>query len=476
MTSFVDRPSTMRALGIGLLAVILGAIWLTWAFFNQTFKDYDDVTLTGVKSGLSLPDNADVKLRGMIVGEVRETKFENGHIKLTLGMYPDMIDKVPAGVNARIIPKTLFGEKYIDLVPPKEPVGGSLKAGDTITNAVVPVEFEKFFNDIYPLLTAVPPEKVGATLTAFADSLEGRGDELGETFILANNYLKKFNPESKQAVDDIVEFGKVSDTYASEMDDFGDLLKNSAEVSRTTVDIDDDLADFFDETTSLSQVLERLFKGIGKDWITSSHNSVKPLATLAEYSSMFPCLLRGVETLATKHVDSVFANGTLHVKMVMISPQPKEWGSGARGSQERPLIPTEDAIEAEALVQPDNRSFVGGVPALGKVCDQLNEYHAGTGPHNGGPYDHEHPFPPIPARFWKLLGVQNSHNGKLGKEVDYGRVAAASSNLPGVDTPAQRDLLNRMTAGLTGVKTADVPDVASLLISPVVRGAEVTIQ
>ena len=63
-------------------------------------------------------------------------------------------------MRAEIIPKTLFGEKYISLIPTGSGSGQSLKAGDTITDAVVPVEFEKFFNDIYPILTAVPPEKI----------------------------------------------------------------------------------------------------------------------------------------------------------------------------------------------------------------------------------------------------------------------------------------------------------------------------
>jgi virulence factor Mce-like protein len=453
-----------------MLVLMVLAVWLVWAFFNQAFTDYDEVTLTGPRSGLSLPSNADVKLRGMIVGEVRETEFEDGQVKLTLGMNPQLIDKVPAGVTARIIPKTLFGEKYIDLVPPEGPASGSLRAGDTISNAVVPVEFEKFFNDIYPVLTAVPPEKVGATLTALADSLDGRGESLGETLVLANDYLTKINPETKQAADDIVEFGQVADTYASQMDNFGQLLENSSEVSRTVVDIDDDLADFFDETTSLSQVLERLFKGIGKSWIATAHNSLQPLGVLREYSAMFPCLLRGTEALTEEHVDDVMENGTLHIQLEIISPQPKKYGSGARGALERPVIPAETTVEGEALVQPENHSFIDNVPALGKVCDQLNAYAAGD-----GPYDHTNPFPPIPARFWKLMGIQNSHNGKLGSEADYPR-APAVSNLDGIDSPDQRDVLNRMTAGLAGVKSSEVPDVASLLISPVVRGAGVSVR
>jgi len=163
--------------GIGLIVVCCFFLWLSWAYFSKAFVEYDNVTLTGPKSGLALPERADVKLRGMIVGVVQDVRIENDHVVMTLGMDPQLIDRVPRNVRAEIIPKTLFGEKYVSLIPTGT-TDEHLRAGDTITNAVVPVEFEKFFNDIYPLLTAVPPEKVAYTLTALANSLEGRGDSL----------------------------------------------------------------------------------------------------------------------------------------------------------------------------------------------------------------------------------------------------------------------------------------------------------
>lgn len=458
-----DRPAFRRLLGASFAAVCCFFLWLVWAFFTQTFTEFDDVTLTGSRAGLSLPSNADVKLRGTFVGEVRETKFEDGRVTLTLGMNPELIDKVPAGVTARIVPKTLFGEKYIDLVPPKTPTNESLKAGDTITNAVVPVEFEEFFNDIYPLLTAVPPEKVGATLTALADSLEGRGESLGETLVLANEYLMKINPEMGQAVDDIVELGQVSDTYASQMDDFGQLLENSSEVSRTVVDIDDDLADLFDETTSLAQVLERLFRGVGNNWIATAHNSVQPLGVLREYSTMFPCLLRGTEALTEQHLDEVMENGYLHIQLEIISPQPTKYAL-----PERPTVATESAVEDEALFDPGNHSYVNGAPALGATCDEMNAAAAGQSPNT-----HADPMK-YPAAVSKLIGVRNSHNGKLGTDAEYNRPVAVGGTA-GIDSASQRAVLNRMTAALTGVPENDVPDVASLLISPVVRGAAMAV-
>src|SRR5437870_4237852 len=104
-----------------LIAFMVLMVWLTWAFFNKSFVNYDNVTLTGAKAGLSLPENADIKLRGMIVGEVREVKAQDGEVTLTLGMNPKLINEVPADVSAQIVPKTLFGEKYVSLIPPESP-------------------------------------------------------------------------------------------------------------------------------------------------------------------------------------------------------------------------------------------------------------------------------------------------------------------------------------------------------------------
>ncbi len=472
-TARLERPSSLRLLGVGLLLVCLFFGWLTWAFFSKAFTEYDDVTLTASKSGLSLPERADVKLRGMIVGVVREAKIEGDKVHLTLGMDPQLIDRVPRNVRAEIIPKTLFGAKYVSLIP----TGGTsehLRAGDTITNAVVPVEFEKFFNDIYPLLTAVPPEKVAYTLTALANSLEGRGESLGQTLEDSNTYLEKFNPENKQAIDDIVALGQVSNTYARQMDEFGDLLKNSAELSETVTDKESELEDFFEEGDQLADVLRKFLDAAGDDIIATAANSVQPLSVGAEYSTMFPCWFKGQNALIDDVVNGTFKNNTLHIAMKTVTPQPTRYGKPSDPDPEHPIVPKESVLESIDLAQPQIRGYKPNpadpdnpYPAgLGTICDEL--YAAAA----GNPRSPDEPLP-VPPELWKIVGIKNSHNGKLGTEADFNRAPVSSI---GIDSPAQRKVLNRMTTELTGVRTERVPDVASLLISPVVRGAEVSIR
>ena len=471
---------------MGLIALMVFFVWLTWAFFSKAFVNYDNVTLTGVKAGLNLPESADVKLRGMIVGEVREVKVVDDEINFTLGMKPEFIDHVPADVSAQIVPKTLFGEKYISLIPADDDATGgrSLRAGDTIRGAVVPIEFEKVLNDFYPLLTAVEPEKLATTLSALATTFEGRGEAFGETLVTMNNYLEKFNPESQGAVDDIVKFGQLSDSYANDMPTFGRLLRNSAFNSRTVVAKRTELAAFFDESRRLADQLTVLFRASGDDMVAVAEQSVAPLGVAEKYSSTFPCFFKAYDRLIDERLDSVFRGRILHIDLETVSPQPTEYEiADGRGRPsppgEHPVVPKQSVIDAEPAADPNEHGVRddGGPEGLGTVTDDLCRFAAGQ-----NPWSQENPWPGPDPGVFKMAGVQNSHNGKLGSEEDYNRAAVASladagyfePSLRGVDSPGQRAELNRMAAATSGVPVADVPDVASLLLSPVVRGAGVT--
>ena len=130
-TPLLERSGSLKALGVLFLAFILFFLWVTYAFFTKAFVDYDDVVLKTDTTGVNLPQNADVKLRGMIVGEVREVRPVGDGVELVLGMNPRLISSVPKGVSALLVPKTLFGENYVALIPPAGGGGESLQAGDT---------------------------------------------------------------------------------------------------------------------------------------------------------------------------------------------------------------------------------------------------------------------------------------------------------------------------------------------------------
>ena len=422
-----ESPLGLRCLGLALVGTMLLATCLSWAFFSKAFVEYDDVTVTASKSGLALPERADVKLRGMTVGTVRETKIENGRVVMTLGMDPQLIRRVPRDVRAEIVPKTLFGEKYISLVP-TSPASEHLQAGDTITDAVVPVEFEEFFNDVYPLLRAVPPETVASTLTALATSLEGRGDSLGQTFEHSNEYLKRLNPENKQAIDDLVALGQVSHAYANQMHHFGELLRNSSELSGTVVREEPNLARFFSEGAGLAGALHEFLDTAGGDVVATAGNSLQPLQFLAEYADMTPCFFKGTNAIADR-ADMIMNNNTFHGAMTIAPVQPTAYDPRT----ERPVLPSQADLDAFDLTNPrihgyhpnpadPDNPFPAG---LGTVCDELYQAAAGN------PRSPDELFL-WPRGWWKMFGVKNSHNGNFGSDADFNRAGFAGTRVSGL--------------------------------------------
>ncbi|HKY58133.1 MAG TPA: hypothetical protein VJL80_08860, partial [Aeromicrobium sp.] len=223
-----------------------------------------------------------------------------------------------------------------------------------------------------------------------------------------------------------------------------------------------------------AKVFREFLDAAGVDIIATAANSVQPLRVGAEYATMFPCWFKGQNALIDDVVNGTFKNNTLHIAMKTITPQPTRYGLPDDPEPEHPIVPTEADLESVDLAQPQIRGYRPNpddpdnpFPAgLGTICDEL--YAAAA----GNPRSPDKPLP-IPPELWKLVGIKNSHNGKLGTDADFNRAAVSSA---GIDSPAQRKVLNRMATELTGVKSEKVPDVASLLISPVVRGTAVTSQ
>ena len=163
-----------KLLGVVFLAMLVGGVYLTYGIFTKKFTDYDEVTLQTSTIGLQLPARADVKIRGVIVGEVLEFDTVSSGAELTLGIFPSELDSIPANVTGSIVPKTLFGEKYVSLVVPEDHSPDPIQTGAVIERTAIATEVEAVLADLYPLLRTVQPAEINLTLNALATALEGR--------------------------------------------------------------------------------------------------------------------------------------------------------------------------------------------------------------------------------------------------------------------------------------------------------------
>ncbi len=120
-----DRGLTMRRLlGLAFVVVLAAAMSLSVLAYDKAFTPVVLVTLRTDHTGLQLNQGADVKLRGVIVGEVRGIAANGQTATLRLALDPAQARRIPANVSARMLPKTLFGERYVDLEAPRASVDG----------------------------------------------------------------------------------------------------------------------------------------------------------------------------------------------------------------------------------------------------------------------------------------------------------------------------------------------------------------
>src|SRR5690606_18100070 len=148
-----------------------------------------------------------------------------------LALDPEHADLIPADVTARILPKTLFGEKYVDLQLPPDSRAGPIADGAVIERerTSVGIELEVVLNDAYPLLQTLRPAELSATLAAISEALEGRGDAIGTNLENLEAYLADLNPHLPELTDNLALLADTARIYDDATPDLVRLLHNVAE-------------------------------------------------------------------------------------------------------------------------------------------------------------------------------------------------------------------------------------------------------
>jgi len=269
--------------------------------------------------GNQLAPPADVKLRGMIVGEVREVESDGERATISIALDPKTAGLIPANVTARLLPKTLFGEKYVDLQIPPRPAAQRIAAGDVITQdrSATAIELETVLDNLLPLLRTIQPAKLNATLNALATALEGRGERLGENLELVNDYFTRLNPEMPTIQEDVTGLADVTRIYANAAPDLVRMLRNFSVSTRTIEDKQRTYAAFLAGTAGFATTM-RDFLAENESRIIQVNQVGRPtLELLARYSPQYPCLLEGL-TQSNEFIGRAFANGELHITLEVV--------------------------------------------------------------------------------------------------------------------------------------------------------------
>ncbi|HTF49627.1 MAG TPA: MCE family protein [Pseudonocardia sp.] len=312
-----ERPRYVL-LGVLFLVLAVGFVALSVGIYRKVFTPVDLVMLRVERTGTQLNPGADVKVRGVRVGSVRSVDATAAGATITLALDPNSMALVPANVSARVLPKTLFGERYVDLRLPKLPAA-PIAAGDVIPEdrSQSAIEVQQVLDHLLPTLTAVQPAQLATTLSALSQALHGQGTQLGATLVGLDSYLKGFNPAVPDLIKVLDDLSPVADTYAKAAPDFFGGLADLTTTTQTVADKRDQLRRLFLGVTHTSDDLRHYLDDNADNLVDLSSSARPALELLARYSPELPCFFRQVVD-GIPRADASFGKGSAHPEQVKV--------------------------------------------------------------------------------------------------------------------------------------------------------------
>lgn len=289
----IETPSKLRRriLGVAFFLVLALFVGGTVASYNKTFKPVVKVDLVTDTVGNALPRNADVKVRGLIVGEVRDASTENGKVTSVMAIDPDKAELIPSNATARLLPKTLFGERYVDLVIPANPSPNPIEAGGTIyqDESGNAVELGRMLDGLLPLLQAIPPESLASTLGALSQALDGRGEQLGVTLDQLDTIFAGVNTRMPDLKAGLQGFATFTQTYSDAAPQLIAALDNLRTTNATVVQERSSIDALMASVTATGSSTADLLTTNRDSIVSIAADSREALEILARFSGTFGC-------------------------------------------------------------------------------------------------------------------------------------------------------------------------------------------
>ena len=290
------RAHSRPLLGLVYLIVVALLVTLSVQIYRKAtpWQRVVEVSLRTRVPGLELNPHSDVKFQGVLVGEVREVTTDGRFATIHLAIDPDHVKLIPGDVDAAIVPKTLFGEKYVDL---RARAGSEQVAriadGDAIKQSTTSVELGLIFDRLVPILQTLRPDQLSTVLTNLADALDGRGEAIAATLRNTDEFLQRLDPSLATLVHDVEALGDTADIYADAAPDLLTVLGNAARISQEQLVPDErKLAAFLDTITGTADTTSSVLRRNGADLITLTGRARPVLELLDYYAPELPCILK----------------------------------------------------------------------------------------------------------------------------------------------------------------------------------------
>lgn len=263
----VPRGSSTGRHALRMVALCAAAAMLfcaTSAYLGLSYLGLvsDDARVSAqlVTLGDSLGPGSDVKYRGLVVGKVQHLHAGEGSKSADLLIEHEETGQIPADVRARVLPGTIFGAEYVELVEPRHNPRATLHDGMVVRadTSKRTVRLMDAFDSIERILVAVDPSQLDAAVSNLARALDGHGDDLGRFIRRADRFVGVMADHEGAFYRDLELLDETLRTASDIEPELVGALRDSVTTARTVVARQQEISELVAGSTVLARRSEGL--------------------------------------------------------------------------------------------------------------------------------------------------------------------------------------------------------------------------
>jgi phospholipid/cholesterol/gamma-HCH transport system substrate-binding protein len=374
---FRERPhggpgrTTLAFAGLAAVLVLLAGAVVVIAYGAKAFDDDPRVTAVVPAAAGPIRERSPVQYRGVVVGTVTSVAGSARSSRITMTFAPDKLDRVPGNATVRLLPRTLFGDLYVELSTP-DTVVGRLADGTVLRHddSAPTAQLYAAATQLYHLLGKVEPAKLNAALSAVADAVDGRGAALGDAITVAHEALSDAGPLLDDLGPDLASVAEVTGQLNASAPDLFAALDDAVGLSKTLVSKKDGIATLLRAGIDISAGVETMLLDNRDRIIQVVHDLPPVLDVVTRHPGQLTAFVRTVKDFADAG-SRVFAGGPwvrVDLPIVFTDPYPYD-------ASDCPRYPGLDGPNCGAAPPPaeapqSRQQYGGPVGPVGSAAEQ----------------------------------------------------------------------------------------------------------
>ncbi len=261
------EPTALQRLLMGATGVVVSialGLWLTLSYFGVLTSD-TKVAVQVDQLGDAIGPGAKVRYHGIIVGRVLRMSEHGTGYRVHLLVDAEHSRSIPSTATARILPSTVFGSEYVELLAEKDAAAGNHLLGGTVIAAdrsEATLRLMTSFDEAERLISAVDAEDINRITGKLAPALDGHGEDIKDFLERADRVVTDINDDLPTTWETLKLSVAALGTIADIEPDLTSAMGHARVTTDTIVDQDDQIGKVIDGSAKVVDDADKLLSGV----------------------------------------------------------------------------------------------------------------------------------------------------------------------------------------------------------------------